>query len=102
MKINPVNDQVLIKVDVQETKSKGGLFLAPSEPVAKNTGVVVAVGDSKVISVKPGDRVVFEKGMGRRFDVPVTEVSDNGLKWTTKESHILIPYFDVIGVERED
>ena len=99
MNINPVGDQVLIKVDLEETKSAGGLFLAPSEePVAKNTGVVVAIGDHKVITVKPGDHVMFEKGMGRRFQIPAIKKNESGVTWTEQESFILIAFFDVMAV----
>lgn len=99
MKINPVGDQVLVKVDVEEQKSPGGLFLAPSaEPEAKNTGVVTAVGEHEVIKVKVGDHVGFEKGMGRRYQFPVTKESKTGTKWTEYEEYILIPYYDVLCV----
>ena len=95
--IKPLNDQVLIKVDSEETKSPGGLFLVPSQdPVSKTSGVVVAIGDNAVIKIKPGDHVIFEKGMGRRFSIPVTRASENGVKWTEKEEHILISYYDVL------
>jgi len=96
--IYPIGDQVLIKVDAQEEKSAGGLFLASAEPVVKNSGVVMAIGDSLIIKVKQGDHVIFEKGMGRRFQVPVQQTNDNGVKWTEQVSYILIAYYDVLAV----
>ena len=98
MKVLPLRDQVLILVDGQEEKSPGGLFLAPAEAVVKNTGVVKAVGDSEVIKVKLGDHVVFEKGMGRRFDVPVIRKNKDGVEWTEHEQYILIAYYDVLAI----
>jgi co-chaperonin GroES (HSP10) len=96
--IFPVLDNVLVKIDVEEKKSQGGLFLVSEENVVKNTGVVEAVGDSEVIKVKPGDRVIFEKGMGRRFEVPVVREGMNGARYTEREEYLLIGYFDVLAV----
>ena len=98
MKINPIGDQILIKVDPAETKSEGGLFLVSNEPTLKNTGVVEAVGDHEVIGVKPGERVLFEKSLGRRFTVPVIRTNDQGVKWTDEENFILIAFFDILAV----
>ena len=98
--IRPVNDQVLIKVDSAEEKSQGGLFLGvPDEPVKRNQGIVSAVGDHPVIKVEPGDKVFFEKGMGRRFNVPTPQVSGTGVKYTLNEEYVLISYYDVIAKE---
>jgi co-chaperonin GroES (HSP10) len=94
-------DNVLIKVDVAEERSPGGLILVSAEPVAKNSGVVTAIGDSEVIKVKPGDHVLFEKGVGRRFDVPV-ECKEKGLKYTGHDSYILIPYFEIAAIVEEE
>jgi co-chaperonin GroES (HSP10) len=100
MNIKPTMDNVLIKVDVAEERSPGGLFLFSDKPVAKNSGVVVAVGDSEVIKAQPGDHVLFEKGMGRRFDVPEERESD-GLKYTGYDTFILIPYFEIVAIVEE-
>jgi co-chaperonin GroES (HSP10) len=97
MEMKPVLDNVLIKVDVVEVKSPGGLFLFSGELVVKNSGVVVAVGDSEVIRVKPGDHVLFEKGMGRRFDIPEKQVIE-GVGFTRQVPHILIAYYDIEAV----
>ena len=102
MKIVPINDQVLLKVDSHEEKSPGGLILVHAEEEVKNTGVVEAVGGSEVIKVKPGDHVVFEQGMGRRFEVPVLREGENGLKYTEQVSYILIAYYDVLAVLEDE
>ena len=98
MVIKPIRDQVLIRVDSQEEKSPGGLILVSTEPEAKNSGFVIAVGESEVIKVKPGDHVVFEKGMGRRFEIPVTRNNEAGVEWTEQEKYILVAYYDVLAV----
>jgi chaperonin GroES len=100
MEMKPVLDNVLVKVDVAETKSAGGLFLASADPVVKNSGVVVAVGDSEVIKVKPGDHVLFEKGMGRRFDIE-SEQEIGGMKFSCQVPHILVAYYDIAAVVEE-
>ena len=101
MKVKPYGDQVLIKIDGQEAKSAGGLFLVSQEAVAKNTGVITAIGDHPIITVKRGDHVIFEKGLGRRFNVPVVIKNDQGVTWTEEEEFILIAFFDVLAVLEE-
>jgi len=98
MKIQPLNDQVLIKVDSAEEVSPGGLILVSADPVVKNSGVVEAVGDADVIKIKPGDRVLFEKGMGRRFEFPVQKESVDGVKYSDTVPYILIAYFDIVAI----
>jgi co-chaperonin GroES (HSP10) len=93
-------DNVLIRVDVAEEKSAGGLFLSSVEPVLKNTGIVMDIGDSEVIKVSPGDRVMFEKGMGRRFEVPEKE-EVLGVVFTRQVPYILIAYYDIVAILKE-
>jgi len=98
MNIKPIKDQVLIKIDSVEEKSKGGLFLVSADPVVKSSGIVMAVGDSDVITVKVGDHVLMEKSMGRRFDMPVIRENDVGVKWSETEEYILVSFYDVIAL----
>jgi co-chaperonin GroES (HSP10) len=101
MGIKPTMDNVLIKVDVAETRSPGGLILVSDAPVVKNSGVVVAVGDSDVIKVKPGDHVLFDKGLGSRFNLPVKR-EEKGVAFTEQESYILLPYFEIAAILEGD
>jgi co-chaperonin GroES (HSP10) len=98
MVIKPVKDYVLVKVDAPEEKSQGGILLVSAEPVVKSSGVVMAVGDSAVITVKVGDHVLMDKGMGRRFDMPVVRINDAGLTWSDTEEYILIPFYDLVAL----
>jgi len=99
MNIKPTGDQVLIKLDVAEEKSKGGIILVNTDPVLKSTGIVTAIGDHKIITVKVGDHVLLEKSMGRRFDFPVVrKSSDSNYTWTDTEAYILISFYDVIAL----
>ena len=99
MKVNPIGDQVFIEIDVAEGKSAGGLFLPPpQDPVAKNTGKIIAVGDNPVIKVKPGDHVIMDKGMGRRIKLPIQNTNDSGAVWTGHKEYALIAYYDILAV----
>jgi len=99
MNIKPIGDQVLVKLDVVEEKSKGGIILVNTDPVVKSSGIVEAVGDHEVITVKVGDHVLMEKSMGRRFDVPVVRKNeDTGITWTEDETYILISFYDIIAL----
>jgi len=99
MSIKPLGDQVLVKLDVVEEKSKGGIILVNTDPVVKSSGIVEAIGDHKVITVKVGDHVLMEKSMGRRFEIPVVRKNeDTGLTWTESESYILISFYDIVAL----
>jgi len=99
MNIKPIGDQVLVKLDVAEEKSKGGIILVSTDPVVKSSGIVKAIGDHEVITVKVGDHVLMEKSMGRRFDVPVTRKNEaTGYTWTENEAYILISFYDIVAL----
>ena len=98
MNISPVGDQVLVKIDPTEKKSSGGLYLPVDESAVKDTGVVVAVGDHEKVTVKPGDHVLLDKGMGRRFTMPVEKEDTNGYKYTFNEPYILISFYDILAL----
>lgn len=70
MNIKPLSDHVLIEPIKEEDQTKSGIFLPESVQKDKSEqGVIVAVGpgkktdDGKIImlSVKPGDKVLFTK-----------------------------------------
>jgi chaperonin GroES len=70
MQIKPLSDHILIEPVKEEEKTKAGIFLPDTASKEKSEeGKVVAVGpgkktdDGKIImmSVKPGDKVLFQK-----------------------------------------
>lgn len=70
MTIKPLSDHILIEPIKEEEKSKGGIFLPDTASKDKSEeGKVIAVGPGKktedgkimMMSVKPGDRVLFAK-----------------------------------------
>ena len=70
MTIRPLSDHILIEPIVEEEKTKGGIFLPDTATKEKSEqGKVLAVGPGKkmedgkmmIMSVKPGDVVLFTK-----------------------------------------
>lgn len=77
MKIRPLYDNVVIKRKEEETVSAGGIVLPGSAKEQPNQGVVVAVGEGKLLDngtvrplqVKAGDKVVFGQYSGSTIKV---------------------------------
>jgi len=61
--IMPLGKRILVRPDVIEEKTAGGLVLPPnaSDEQRPATGTVVALGQSKSSNVSIGDRVYFKK-----------------------------------------
>ena len=93
MNIRPLNDRILVKRKAAAGKSSGGLFLPESASDKPSEGVVLAVGEGKVLEdgtvrplqVKEGDTVVFGKYAG-------TEVQIDG------EERIVLREDEVFGI----
>ena len=72
MKIRPLHDRVVVRREAEEEKTAGGILLPGSAQEKPNQGVVVAVGNGRVldngevrpVDVKEGDIVVFGKYAG--------------------------------------
>jgi len=98
VRVTPTGDRVLIIFDKDETVTTSGILLANVANTSKNTGTVLAVGDFEGIRVKPGQRVIFEKGMGSRFMKSHTAKNPVGLSYTAQHELVLVPYFDIIAI----
>ena len=92
MMIKPLNDNVLLKKETTENKTKSGIILSANESKEENIGTVVAVGDGKIVdgkkvalTVKAKDRVIFDK-------YATTEIKYNG------EEYLLIPEDKILAV----
>jgi chaperonin GroES len=86
MKIKPLGDRVLIKTEMGETQTKGGIVIPPTAQEKTQEGIVVAVGDdSDVIKVKNGDRVMYDKYAG-------TTVKIEG------DEHLIVKMSDILAV----
>jgi|TARA_B110000503_G_scaffold125120_1_gene192377 chaperonin GroES len=72
MKIRPLYDRVVVRRNEEEATTAGGIILSGSAKEKPNQGVVVAIGDGKVLdngeqralTVNIGDKVVFGQYAG--------------------------------------
>jgi chaperonin GroES len=74
MKVKPLSDRVLIKIQESETKTAGGIIIPQTAQEKTQTGVVAAVGtDADVIKVKEGDKVMYDKYAGTQIKIDGVE-----------------------------
>jgi chaperonin GroES len=86
MKLQPIGDRILLKVEAAETKTAGGLIIPDTAQEKTQTGKVLAVGDDKdAIKVKKGDRVMYDKYAG-------TSVKLDG------DDHLIVKMQDIIAI----
>ncbi|GIU45918.1 co-chaperone GroES [Shewanella algidipiscicola] len=72
MNIRPLHDRVIVKRSEVEAKSAGGIVLTGSAAEQSTRGVVLAVGNGRILEngtvqpldVKVGDTVIFNEGYG--------------------------------------
>lgn len=93
MSVRPLYDRVVIQRVEETTRSKGGLYLPETAKEKPLEGVVLAVGQGKLLDdgsvrklqVKKGDRVVFGRYAG-------TEIQMNG------QEHLVLREDEIFGV----
>ena len=93
MKLQPLNDRILVKRLESEEKTAGGLYIPDTAKEKPSKGQVVAVGPGKVddngnrvaLTVKKGDMVLFNKYAG-------TEVKLDGV------DHLVLREDDVLAI----
>jgi len=86
MKVKPLADRVMVKLEKNEAKTAGGIIIPDTAQEKTQTGLVVAVGDDKeMIKVSVGQRVMYDKYAG-------TEVKVDGV------DHLILKMPDVIAV----
>lgn len=93
MKLNPLNDRVLVKRLESEEKTAGGLYIPDTAKEKPCKGEVVAVGPGKLadngsrapLTVKKGDMVLFNKYAG-------TEVKLDGIE------HLMMREEDILAI----
>lgn len=82
MKLRPLHDRVIIKREEEELKTAGGIVLPGSATEKPSRGVILAVGNGKVLAsgevktldVKVGDRVLFGKFSGSEVEMAGEEL----------------------------
>ena len=93
VKLQPLGDRVVVQREESESKTAGGIVLPDSAKEKPQRGVIIAVGDGRILDngqrsqlqVKAGDRVIFTSYAG-------TEVKING------EEYIVMDESDILGV----
>lgn len=82
MKINPLDDRLVVKADEAEETTAGGIVLPDAAQEKPQRGTVVAIGPGKLldsgqrasIGVEVGDKVLFSKYGGTEIEVDGEEV----------------------------
>lgn len=70
MKIKPIGDRILAKVQTAESKTAGGLFIPDTAQEKTQEAIVLAVGDdTEKIKVKKDDRIIYDKYAGTTIKV---------------------------------
>jgi len=77
MKIQPLGDRVVIRREESEERTAGGLYLPDSAKNKPARGVVISVGDGRVLDdgtrskfqIQEGDRVIFLSYAGEEFKI---------------------------------
>ena len=90
--LKPLADRVLVEVDVEESKTAGGILLPDTAQKKSQKGTVIAIGSGKVIDngerlpfeVAVGDRVLFAKYSG-------VDIEEGGKKF------LLLSERDILG-----
>lgn len=90
----PLHENILVKRDPAEDKTKGGIILPESTKKRNkaNEGTVVAVPEDMIISVclKVGTKVVFGPFAGTEIQID-----------ESKAEYILLPYEDVLAIVKQ-
>lgn len=90
--LKPLADRVLVEVDVEESKTAGGILLPDTAQKKSQKGTVIAIGSGKVLDngerlpfeVAVGDRVIFAKYSG-------VDIEEGGKKF------LLLSERDILG-----
>ncbi len=77
IKLQPLGDRVVVERESAESTTAGGIVLPDSAQDKPARGVIVSVGDGKLLDdgtrstlqVKKGDRVIFSSYSGENFKV---------------------------------
>jgi len=85
MKVIPLGDRVMVKLEKNEAKTAGGIIIPDTAQEKTQQGSVIAVGDDEAIKVKAGQKVMYDKYAG-------SQVKIDG------EEHLILKFADVIAI----
>jgi chaperonin GroES len=86
MKVKPLADRVMVKLEKNEAKTAGGIIIPDTAQEKTQQGVVVEIGDDMdVIKVKPGQKVMYDKYAGSQIKID-------------GEEHLILKMADIIAV----
>ena len=86
MKVKPLGDRIIVKLEKSESKSAGGIIIPDTAQEKTQIGLVTVVGDDKeVIKVKAGQKVMYDKYAG-------TQVKIGG------EEHLILKMSDILAI----
>ncbi|GHT80175.1 10 kDa chaperonin [Spirochaetia bacterium] len=86
MKVRPLADRVMVKLEKNEAKTASGIIIPDTAQEKTQAGTVVAIGDdAEVIKVKVGQKVMYDKYAGTQIKI------DN-------EEHLVLKMSDIIAV----
>jgi chaperonin GroES len=77
LKLQPLGDRLVIRREDSEERTEGGIYLPDSAKNKPTRGVVVSVGDGRLLDngtrapmqVKAGDRVLFTSYAGEAIEI---------------------------------
>jgi chaperonin GroES len=74
MKVKPLADRVMVKLEKNEAKTAGGIIIPDTAQEKTQQGTVAEVGDDKdVIKVKAGQKVMYDKYAGTQVKIDGAE-----------------------------
>jgi chaperonin GroES len=82
IRLQPLGDRVVVEREESEARTAGGIVLPDTAKDKPARGVVVTIGDGKLMDdgsrsemqVKPGDRVIFSSYAGETFKIDDREL----------------------------
>jgi chaperonin GroES len=85
MTVKPLGDRVLVKMEQEEEKTKSGLYIPETAQEKTQIAAVVAIGDDEEITVKVGDKILFDKYAGTTVKIE-------------NDDHLILSIGDVLAV----
>jgi len=85
MNIKPMGDRVLVRMEQIQEKTAGGIFIPQTAQEKTQIAEVLEIGNDETITVKKGDKVMYDKYAG-------TSVKANG------EEFLILHMSDILAV----